>query len=293
MTKSKYLIGAVALALAAAAPAGAQTIASDLSSHLVVGFYATGGTGSTSALEVDLGAITNYVDGSGNALGGSSMWQVTNFSSTDLSATYGATWNTRSDVYWGVIGTTTRTATGPQGQPIATLWVTNAESTPGTLSTPWTIAGSTTQKSWSSKLENVLSNTASGGLAGATVTANSNFAAVLDSSSATYAFTNADGGSAGTSFSTWSGGNGIDNLTTVSGSNWVVSDLWELRSGTFGNDGTYIGSFGINSSGDLYFATSASAFAAVPEPSTYAAIAGLLALGIVMIRRRLATQVAA
>jgi hypothetical protein len=54
--------------------------------------------------------------------------------------------------------------------------------------------------------------------------------------------------------------------------------------------GTYIGTFGIDADGALWFANNAAAFAAVPEPSTYAMILAGLTLGVVAYRRRFVNQ---
>jgi hypothetical protein len=52
---------------------------------------------------------------------------------------------------------------------------------------------------------------------------------------------------------------------------------------------TELGTFTLGSDGDLSF----TAFAAIPEPSTYAAILGALTIGFVAIRRRVRSQVLA
>jgi len=283
----KCILAAAAFSLAAAvSTVNAQTVTTNLG-DLVLGFYASSGTGASSSLEVDLGSITNYVDSSGNPLGGSTMFQVTNLSATDLTAVYGSTWNTRSDLSWGIIGTVGRTGTGPLGEPVATLWATNAETTAGTQSNAWLVSSSSGQKSVSSKLESVITaNFSAGGLNGAAATANSAFSAVIDNSLSN-SYKNEDTSVAGTSFGYFNPS--IDNFTNFGSSTWIVSDLYELRSSTSNPkpEAVYVGSFGLNAEGQLYFASSASAFAtAVPEPATYAAIIGALSLGLVVIRRR-------
>ena len=95
-----------------ALPASAQVQANY--NDLILGFRATGGQGQNTNLEVNLGSVALYTNPA------SSPMVVTRLSASDLSGTYGATWKTRTDLVWGIIGTAGRVSTGPTGQPAAT-----------------------------------------------------------------------------------------------------------------------------------------------------------------------------
>lgn len=66
---------------------------------LILGIRATAGQGSTTNLFYNLGSSTTFRDGGGRGLVGNI--------STDLIATFGAGWATRTDLFFGVIGNRT------------------------------------------------------------------------------------------------------------------------------------------------------------------------------------------
>ncbi len=90
--KTALLLG-VGTALAASSAMAAFTFTNG---DLILGFQATGGTGSTQNVFFNLGAGTAVRD---NA----TIGQLGNISTT-LTATYGANWYTRTDLYFGVVG---------------------------------------------------------------------------------------------------------------------------------------------------------------------------------------------
>ena len=145
---------------------------------LILGFRATGGQGQSVNLEVDLGPISNYsgVASSANAV-------VTQLNVADIVAAYGSNWATRTDLYWGIVGSTGRISSGPAGatQPAPTVWATCAETTVGTQSTPWVLSslsrGAVSQAS--SAIES-LYNSAPGSLSGTTPTVNSTYATTIN-----------------------------------------------------------------------------------------------------------------
>ena len=256
-----------------AASASAQTTLTAPSTDLYLGFYATAGTGSSSNLEVDLGAISSFTTG---AWADGQAHSIGHLSALDLSATYGSSWNTSTSLFWGLAG-----ATGTSSNP--NIFISHV-ATPGTASGGYDIVNSSLASQASRRTARAGISSISTNLAGLTSTVNSNFATVVATSS---------GGS-------WSSlgvdtANQVDftqynlpefdNGTNIAHGSYAVSDLYEL---TNAGAEAYIGSFALDSSGQLWFSSSASSFAAtaVPEPATYAAIVGALALGAVVIRRR-------
>ena len=236
----KTLLTAFLALLGAALPATAQVQAN--LNDLVLGFRATGGQGQTLNLEVDLGNVSLYTHPANAPV------TITRLVAADLSGTYGSAWNARTDLYWGIVGTAGRVGTGgPDGQPLATLWATKAESTVGTKSDPFVPASRSAQNFASSGIETLLSS-APGSLNGAMATPNSGFAAGITATlPGSYSYQ--DTIQPGVSFAFFSPS--VEN--TVS-STWAVSDLWELQPGAAA--ATYVGSFGLKGDGTLVFATS-------------------------------------
>lgn len=243
----KYFLTAILAALGLALPATAQ-VQTNLG-DLILGFYATGGVGQNVNLEVDLGSVSQFQGKpSGTTL------QISALAAADLVATYGANWATRTDLFWGIIGTAGRISAGPNGAPIATLWATNPELTVGSQSTPWTPGSRNAQFLGSSAIE-ALMFAAPGSLNGASTTNSSVTSSAINSTLAG-SYTYQDTSQVGVSFGFFNPS--IDNgVKPISGS-YAVSDLYEVRVGT--SAGTYLGSFGLSTSGTLIFSTSPSFF---------------------------------
>jgi hypothetical protein len=74
---------------------------------LILGFRATGGTGSAINLQINLGAGTFYRDQN------NSFFNIGNFN-TDLEAAYGVGWSSRSDISFGIVGVFDKNL-GPSG----------------------------------------------------------------------------------------------------------------------------------------------------------------------------------
>jgi hypothetical protein len=86
------------------------------------------------------------------------------------------------------------------------------------------------------------------------------------------------------SFKRWTPGlfeNNTSALNLSNASSYVASDLWLIAPGTAGAPSTFLGTLALFGNGNVEFFA-----AAIPEPSTYAMILGVAALGFVMIRRR-------
>lgn len=249
----------------------------------ILGFRASGGQGSGINLEVNLGPSTNYT-----GLAPNTSFVVSRLSALDLVATYGANWDERNDLSFGIVGATGASVFNTI--PARTIWASKAETTPGTPSSPWARGSASGQQNSSSSIATMYSG-ATGSLSGGSATANSAFSSQIDASLAG-SWTFQDDLVVGQSFRrftptvTLSLGD-IPALPAVyDGTNgYSVLDVWELRPGS--GDGTLVGAFGLNSSGQLVFSNNPAVFAPVPEPASSAALAGA-ALVLISRRRRTA-----
>jgi hypothetical protein len=84
---------------------------------VLLGFYATGGTGATSTYVVDIGQASQFLSRT------TPLQLSLGNIGADLVATYGADWNTRADLYWGFFGATDLGAVG--SDPVYTLYASN------------------------------------------------------------------------------------------------------------------------------------------------------------------------
>jgi hypothetical protein len=238
---------------------GAQTITPQLD-DLILGFHATGGQGQAIDLEVDLGNISNFYD----AAVGSTL-PLPALSLQDLSDAYGASWSTRTNLFWGAIATTGRAnGTSDNHAPVGTLWATDPDGQPA-----WQRGSVFAQKTASAALEAVFTPGSAGSLYGATATSNSSVAADITASSPG-SWSAEDLKTLGTSFGYFNPT--IDNVVSNVA---VVSELYELQPGS--GAGTDLG--------ELELSPSGLSFIAVPEPSAGVLVA--VGLGsIVFLRRR-------
>jgi hypothetical protein len=272
LIKTKHLLTTLVVAgiTAFATQASATTY---VAGDLLLGFRATSGQGSTSNLLVNIGqADTVYRDAVANI---ASVVDI----GTLLDATYGTNWETRADLFWGVVGVRSSASSGAavDGDPVRTLYATRAQSgTPEAgvsgNSTPWNVSGGTTRGTIANNITGVL------GTYDAFSTAVTNTAVVSS-----------------TSGSTWSTQNGTNSFGFTgsvegnfgNGTAGTVLDLYRILNSTSGASptgtiglGSWEGSFTINDSGVVGFAVTA-----VPEPSR-ALLAGLGLAGIAFRRRR-------
>lgn len=271
LIQTKHLLTMLAVAgmtLFASQASATTYVAGDL----LLGFRASGGTGSATNLIVNLGqADTVYRDAVANI---TSVVDI----GTLLTSTYGAGWDTRSDLFWGVVGVRSNSSIGAavDGDPVRTNYVTAAQTSvsPGTQqSSAWnlTIAQQRTD------LANAIF-----GLAGnydAFSTAVTNTALLPAGTGSTWS-TNNDGTSSFTLAGTVEGNFGA-------GASGTALDLYRILNATSGANptgtvglGSYEGTFTISNAGVVGFAVTA-----VPEPSR-ALLAGLGLAGIAFRRRR-------
>ena len=261
--KRNLLTAALALTCASLTAFSAKALTYN-AGDLLLGFYATGGTGSDKSLVVNLGQASNFID---LADGTSIVLSLGNIGQ-DLIDTFGASWNTRSDVKWGVFGTTYAEVVGDD--PAHTLYGTRRESTPGTLAQAYNRGSLSTQSQPSTRIRDLGNLYASG-----SATANSGVA-TIQPTSANNDFAGFQTNSGTLSFGYFNGalanfGDGTANS---------FSDLFRMETGSSSLKGTYEGKFSLSDAGVVTYA------APVPEPSTYGIAMGVGALVLVALRRR-------
>jgi len=274
--KTKHFVLPLLALSAGVLTASASGVSVASENDLILGFSNSSGTGSTLNLEIDLGQASNFYGVSGTEILGG-------LAEADLAATYGANWNTLSTLTWGVAGTTgsgAGTTIGGNSILKDTLWATRAETTVGLQSSAW-IGGTTFgQQGAANKIANLYAASPVG-LSGALATGNSATAAVIGTSAG--GSWNTEVGTSAAAFTFLNPSNLFTNGTNATFGE--VSDLYEVQPDS--SAGVYLGSFGLTNAGVLEFSGSVSAAAStVPEPSTYAVMAGAVALGFVALRRR-------
>lgn len=246
--KKTHLLAAVGLSLLGLGlTAGPARAASYANNDLLLAFYATGGEGSTTSVVLDIGPASTYRDATGqifiSSLGG------------DLVNAFGPDWFTRSDVFWGVFGSTYDTAVG--GDEAWTLYGGRAQSTIGTQATGFKRASIDTQSQPGTKIKDLgdayaLTGTVTGLAVGV------NPAASIQDSSASNDFAEYQGNAGGTSFGYFQ--SALANF--ANGAAGSAVDLFRLttQTGAITDAGTYEGTFTVGTDGIVRFST-------VPNPS--------------------------
>jgi hypothetical protein len=230
---------------------------------LILGFKATGGMGADTNLEVNLGPASDFY----NAAAGSTS-VLTRMAVQDLVDTYGTDWATRSDLLWGVAGTTG--VASVSGKPARTIWASRPEATPGTASTPWP-RGSVFTLQVPSNTISTLYTGAPGSIDRYAATANSAFSSkALASESGSWVVQ--EEFTPGVSFRYFNPSvmNAINTFPAANsaydGTAYTVLDLWEVQPGTAGTASVLVGGFGINSAGKLVFSRDIAVFAPPSAP---------------------------
>jgi len=235
---------------------------------LLLGFrVASSGSdpGLTINLEVDLGSASLFY----NATPGSTF-TLTGLTLADLVGVYGSSWNTRTDLSWGVVGTTYANSDSHSSED--TLWLTKARSNPAVKTTAYNRLSDFSQQGPAGKIATMFQAGSAGTFFGATATSNSARAAQIDATAVGSWTIQENPGSSTFGFNT---GGLLDNTTNISSGSFAISDLYELQPGS--GAGTYLGSFSLSNSGVL-------SFTAAPEPSSIALALG--SAGLLALRRR-------
>jgi hypothetical protein len=278
LTAAALLIAGLA---AAVNSARAQTPAPG---DLLIGFQASSGTGATTNIEVDLGAASNY------ATAGVGTYNIANLNS-DLTSTYGS-WTSDSNLSFAIIGSNLVSSSSTSG-PKKSLWAS------GAIGSPYTTVSPSGNGSANSAITSIYNDGNSGAgsfgdfnattlsdINGTTATVGSNTVTLAAISSAT---------ANGASFTGSSGASGNWFIPNVTASLFTGANVGSGSASTevFYYSGTAASGTttpGINTVGTLSEFTLASngelSFTVVPEPSTYAALIGVAALGYSLMRRR-------
>jgi len=290
--KTKLSVGSLARAALVAGVALSAHVASATlvtapnPGDLFIGFRQTG---VTSDVVIDLGSAANFTPSSlGSGYGGT--WNGSSFTvlnatnlSTDLAQVFGSSWANNptdgSGVTWAVVGLTSTTVNYSPFTSLKknSIYVTQAETTPGTQSAALSLSSTLTAAPKINTLVNGSGGYKDGTIlsspySGSAVTA-VQATSVANSWSSQFGSQNA---ALGTNLDFEQAPNG-----SFSGPTNSVLDLY-LQPGTGSVGGTapsYLGSFSLSSGGVL-------TYGAVPEPSTYALLALSGTIFMVFIRRR-------
>ena len=269
--KSKLLTAAL-FSLAAAFSLQAQTVSAN---DIIVGVRNSGANN----LEIKAGSVSTLQTFSTETL-------IGNYNSS-LTAAIGATWSTATNsagAIWGAGG-----SSGQSTQVYASsLWDLGSAGTLGVANNdhPWNGFSSLGTAATKFGSVNTGFNSSS-----ATATADAGAKTILAGNANSWSLQGGTGAAAFNNFNPNNGGfAGVAAANAAAlGTNYSALDLYQVVV----NGSTFLGTFALYTAdggghnvGDLTF----TAFTAIPEPSTYAALLGAVTLGVVVIRRRQQSQ---
>ena len=281
MKKSLITMTLAGLAGAALSVSTANAQVQSPPGDLILGFFATSGTGAGQELEVDIGNAASF-DTTTTALdltGSSALAQA------DLVATYGSNWFNNPDLFWGVIGGNGTTAV--TGVPVYSIWGSDPVRydevglgvPPGTLQYPPPNAGIRQQQSTPSLTASGVNGAFTA--AGQMPTTNSSASIVIPQSQGN-SFATLDNFQPGTSFQWMPGNFAVDNpVTDLAPSGASTSLLYGWFTNNAGNPPQLLGTLTLTN--DFGFT-----FTPVPEPSSIGltGVGFLSLIGFVALRRR-------
>ena len=247
--------------------------------EIMLGFHAASGTGAGQNLMVNLGSFQQFDNENGATFAFSSSIVA------DLNATYGSEWSTSGLVNWSLIGTTGSTTT-IDGVNQRTIFMTNAAGT-GTESIVVNSNSSTSTTTNVNRITsigtsyNAFETTANSTVSVVVASSNANsMQALLELSNNTrFGPVNqvvASGAGSALDFYALVPTGAVPSGLAIDGSEHLYTD-----------GANFLGTFTLDASGLSFTASGASA---VPEPSTYAALAGAAVLGLAAYRRRSAVR---
>lgn len=237
--------------------ARAAVVVPPTNNDIFLGFRASGGDGATTSYLVNLGQYSQFRDATPGSTTTLSLGNI----GLDLSAVFGAGWNTREDLSWGIFGVS-NTAN-------PTVYASKEQSTPGTTGTAWSTLDLTARGTTASSIVSVLQGT--NGYQGRESTVNSAVAVLQPNTGNTSSY-NKQVATAGTndfgSLSEWSSIEG----SFADGAAGTALDLYRIGSLGVTNPGF----FTIDNAGVV-------SFTAVPEPSV--ALVGAAGVFLLLTRR--------
>ncbi|MBS0631600.1 MAG: immunoglobulin domain-containing protein [Verrucomicrobia bacterium] len=239
-----FLFVVCAAAGGISASALAATVSTSSTADLIIGFRASGGQNASLNLEADLGTAASYVSDPGTKR------QIAAFNGADIAATYGSSWKTRTDLFWGFAAAT--------GSTNRTIYASRAQPSAGVQSAAYEAQNQSLRNA-----AGALIQTAVSGLNGQTATANSAVTAQKNISDQD-SWSVTSGSDTNASFGFFDTMGVFENGTVFGGASYIVSDLWRLSTnGTV----TYIGSFALDTNGNLWFSKNPADFASLTPPS--------------------------
>lgn len=276
ITKIALLVTSMAALYSQTASAASSYNAGDL----LVSFRATGANGNADqTYTITIGAGTTYRDAT-------TGFVVTNIDA-DMTTAFGANWENRSDLFWGIVGNTNALTAGPvvNGDPVRTIYASQDQTTLNTQSSAAVISTGTTRGTVANAIQ-----TFGNAFDGRASSANPNGSIVPTSASNDYTEFGTD---TALDFGSTFGFNGIEG-NSASGITNTALDLYRILNSTAGasptgtvGTGSYEGTFTIDASGNLVFRTTAAPEApAAPEPVSTGILVGSAFLGMVAVRRK-------
>lgn len=245
-------IVACGLAMASVAAGASNVPLSDI----LLGFSSTA---SPTDFEVDLGSIGTNFSSPGTTFIGNI--------NTQLTSIYGSNWATQSTLTFGAAGYASDTnkttwATGTWTSTSGTLGVQNSVAPAGVLSSSSLAAAGAKIVTVSNGFSTATDQSAGGLNAVSIAASNSSSYDAQDISNFRYTkFADA----------------GFSQLVTSNNGTYAASDLYKFQKTVAGS---FIGTLSLGTNGDVNFT-----IAAIPEPSVYAALLGVMTVGFVGFRR--------